>query len=469
MIKQTIKYNSTNEYFAGFLQNIINESEINGSVEQNDRTITLLLDDSKNDKVEKFNELVSKYLPHSIFLSDIETSQVDTEINQSSLSVKSYNISPCTKCIEMLNDPADKHYLDETLKCDHYGNSKPEEFIDHTIFSPHYSEGSAVLVSDAAKVNDLFILTEDEIKALFSIEKPTIQVTIKEEALKEATGKKFIDIKSPYNTKSLLVAINAKESGIPYLFFNSDDDLKVAIVQNNTTIIKASRVARTLEDLNDDIVLNRFLNIAKEAGFENGAIAANLSNKNGISFLVSNEVGVKKAISFKPFVLKDIMESFEADETRSRLINNLKNKFPTISQKLEEDENRGLFETISIILELDAQGYQNVSEKSLEFRGNGGLKIDTHYDENGFDYGAFLGSIISFKLAGVDTHFLAYSIFEAIADLTIATLNQLKTKFKIENFIMMGDMFENRVLYSRILTKFQLSNPFFSKMYALDD
>jgi metallophosphoesterase superfamily enzyme len=53
--------------------------------------------------------------------------------------------------------------------------------------------------------------------------------------------------------------------------------------------------------------------------------------------------------------------------------------------------------------------------------------------------------------------------------MTISTLNQIKKKFKIDNIIMMGDMFENSVLYSRILSKYQLANPYFSKAIALDD
>lgn len=124
---------------------------------------------------------------------------------------------------------------------------------------------------------------------------------------------------------------------------------------------------------------------------------------------------------------------------------------------------------IGTLLELKERNFNGVSDKGYEFRGNGGLKIDMNFNDKGFCYDDLIGSIISFKLAGVDTHYLAYSIFEAFGDMAINTLNQLKTKFKIENIIMMGDMFENSVLYSRILSKYQLSNPYFSKSIALDE
>jgi hydrogenase maturation factor HypF (carbamoyltransferase family) len=76
---------------------------------------------------------------------------------------------------------------------------------------------------------------------------------------------------------------------------------------------------------------------------------------------------------------------------------------------------------------------------------------------------------MSFILAGAEEHYIAYSIFEAYGDMTISILNQLKKTFRIDNIIMMGDMFENSVLYSRILSKYQLAKPFFSKQFALDD
>jgi hypothetical protein len=49
----------------------------------------------------------------------------------------------------------------------------------------------------------------------------------------------------------------------------------------------------------------------------------------------------------------------------------------------------------------------------------------------------------------------------------IYVANQLSNKLGTKNFIVMGDIFSNNILYGRILTKFSISKPFFSKMYAL--
>lgn len=466
-IKQTIQYNSSNSYFAGFLQNIIDKTEINGSVSQ-EKNITLVLDETDTQKLEEFSELVDKTLPYSLFLGDISTTNENTTVSKSDFISESYDISLCPICLEKLTNPSSNQYLDDTLVCTHYKN-EVKTYDDFTTFSPHYTQGCSVLVTNSSKVDELFIMTEDEKKALFSIEKPIIKVTIKDETLKQMTGKLFIDIKSPYNTRSTLAALNAKESEVDYLFFTKEDDLKVTVVQKNINIIHDANLSRKLKSIHQDSTINRFLNISEEADFTKDSIAASMSLQSGISFVVQNENDVKKVVEFQKFNLENTLTKMKADTTRGKLLENLFVKYPSIEKELEENLQFNIFETICTILELELKSYESFSDKSLEFRGNGGLKIDMYFDDEGFDYVALLGSIISFKLAGVDTHFLAYSIFEAYGDMIITTLNQLKEKFKIENFIMMGDMFENSVLHSRILSKFQLSNPYFSKSIALDD
>jgi hypothetical protein len=466
---QTIKYNSTNSYFTGFLQAVVDESGIVGSVEQDKDTITLKLEyNNEHDNLTEFNEFATKYIPHSIFLDTIETKFDDISITPTNFKSKDYNISPCAKCIEMLNDPSSEYYLDESLKCNHYSNDAKEEYSDNTIFSPHYSEGSTLLVTDANSVGELFIVTEDEIKALFSIEKPTLKVTIQDEILKNITGKKYINIKSPYNTRSILASINAKESGVNYLFFHHECDLDVVVVQKNISIIKASRVASELEELNSDSVVNRFLNIKKEVGFTKATVGSYLSTK-GISFIVSNEVDTKKVIEFDDFDYTSVLHSFQHSPQRMKLYQNFLEKYQQSMEKLDASQNPDLWFVISKILEIEGDDFESICDKSYEFHGNGGLKIDMNFSENGFSYDDLIGSLMSFRLAGAETHYIAYSLFEALGDMAITVMNQLKTKFKCEHFIMMGDMFGNSVLYSRILSKFQLSNPYFSKSFALDD
>ncbi|MCW8838749.1 MAG: hydrogenase [Thiovulaceae bacterium] len=468
-IKQTISYNSNSEYFAGFLQDIVKKSEIVGEVSQNKNNIVLLLDDSDKNAIERFSNNAQKFMPHSIFLGNIDTKNEDININKASLESKNYNISLCPKCLDKLTNPSSPNYLDDTIVCNHYSNKETLKLEDKHVYSPHYREGDALLVVDSSKLNKLFIMTEDEIKTLLSIEKPTIKVTIKDEDLKEITGKNYIKIKSPNTIKATMTALNAKDGELEYLFFEQLDTLRVTTLQGNVLVIKDTlNISNSLENMNEDKVLNRFLNISKEAGFSE-AIGVNLSEKNGISFLVSNKKDTKYALKFGEFKLADVIEQMKVDDKKQKLLVNFEKKYPKIIEEFENNPEYNLFETLSCVFELKGRDFENVSDKSLEFRGNGGLKIDTFFNEDGFDYVSFLGSIMSFKLAGTDDHYLAYSTFEALADMAISTLGQLKTKYKIDNFVMMGNMFENTVVHSRIVSKFSLSNPYFSKGTAIDD
>ena len=467
-IKQIIAYNSTNTYFAGFLNYILKEVKIEGSVTQNENEIILLLDDKDEKKLESFSKIVTKYLPHSIFLGHIQTKTVEETVYNKPFTSPTYDIALCARCLEDLTRPSSAKYLDDTVRCDHYSNETVYDEPDYTLYSPHYSKCCTVLLCNASKVDDLFIMTNDEKKVLFSVEKPSIKVTIKDEALKQMTGKIYINVKSPDNVKSSLAALNAEDSEIDYLFFEDINETKAVIIQKNISIIRDKRISIKLENLNDDAQINRFLNIKSETKYDDGAIGAYLSHTNGISFIVSNDVGVQKAVTINPFSLSKLLEDMKNDDRKSILLENFSKKYPKIIEQLNVSDYN-LFEVLSVILELNDLSFDALSDKALEFRGNGGLKIDMNFGDDGFDYVSFIGSVMSFKLAATEDHYLAYSIFEAYGDMAISILNQLQKKFDIDNFIMLGDMFENTILYSRILSKFSIQKPHFSKAYALDD
>ena len=467
-IVQKIEYKSKFDYFDGFLQHAIDECGIKGSIERVDNKIVMILSESDMKKLEIFSQYTQKYLPHSIYLGKIDTVRDSLVPKDTHFSTTAYAIAPCPICIEELTNPASNRYLDDTLRCTHYCNTKVYEDIDYTYFSPHYNNNDTVLLCDSSKVRELFILTDEEIKVLFSIEKPTIKATIKSQELKEITGKNYIRVQAPYNIKSLLVALNAKESGIDTLFFNQRDNEPFVIsVQEHIYMVNDNRISAKLENFDSDKVINRLLNIKKESGYAE-VIGAYLSRQFGINFIISNNQETKKVMSFGEFELNRVLKSMQNDDTKSRLLNNFKNIFEDRFKKLIESNSSDIFEVLSIILGLDEKNFEALSDKSLEFRGNGGLKIDMNFRDDGFVYEDMLGSVMSFAIANTDSSYLAYSIFEAYGDMSISILSQLKRRYKIDNFILMGDYFENSVLFSRILSKFQISKPYFSKVIALD-
>jgi len=464
-IKQEIEFRADFSYFAGFINHIINEVGINANVEFKNRKIILKIDEEDEKKVENFSNIITKYLPHSLFLGEIDTKSCDEEVNKNDFISPDYEIAPCNFCIKELNEPKSPHYLDDNYKCNHYSNKGDLKLIDNLTYSPNYSNNSILLITNTTKFDELFIATENEKKALFSIEKPTIKLTIKDEELKKITSKNYIYVKAPWSIKSLLVSIEAKESGFDYLFFNDFDDLKAIVIKNNISFIKANRLLPPLKNLNENKLINRFLNILDEANF-NSAVGIYLNTKK-ISFLIKNEIGVKEVLKIDNFDNLDVFKEFEKDEIRNKLLNNFKNKFSKIYDEITTKE-LSFFEVIAKIIEIEGD-FEEVSDKSLEFLGNGGLKIDFGFEDEKFDYVSLLGSLMSFKLAGVENHYLAYSFFEGLGDFSINIANQLKNKFKIKEITFFGEMLSNNVLYSRILSKSGLNSPYFAQLIAFDE
>lgn len=469
-IKQVIEFASDARYFGGFLQALIEESGIVGSVEQQEGSITLCIQENDPAILEQFVLSTQKYLPHSFFLGEIQSFSNQEFLAKTSFSSPSYKISPCQKCLQALSDPASEDYLNQDLICKHYMNSDALVFEDAHYYSPHYTEGSALLVVDPQTVSELFLMTQKERETLFSIEKPSLKVRIADTALQEICKKEFISIQAPSSVKSALVALNAKESGVEYLFFAPIKSLEVAVSKENVRIIRDTLgLSKSLQNLQSDPVLNRFVNIAQELDPKQKKVGVYLSQKGEVCFLYHDQKESKKLFSFSPFDAQAVLYEMQENETQQRLLEHFFAKYPSIATKLDHNKKLGIFEFFATLLDLDLQTYDALSESSLLFYGNGGLKIDMNFSDGNFDYPAMVGSFMSFKLADTPTHYLAYSLFEAFGDMVIATLMQLRSKYNAEQFVMMGSMFENSVLYSRILSRFSQYNPYFSKGFALDD
>jgi hypothetical protein len=467
-IIQNIEFKSENRYFAGFLQNAIDSSGIEGSVEFHNGTVTLTLEDRDSEKLESFIHFTQKYLPHSIFIGEIETAQDTLSPNKKSrFQSPPYPIAPCPICLEELSSPESDKYLDDTISCLHYSNVEASLYEDNTIFSPNYNSNDTVLLTDSSKIEKLFYINDNEMKALFSIEKPSLLLPIRDEELKSIIGKEFIRVKTPYSIRSALVAINARDSGIDTLFFDENEyEPKVVVVNEYLSMVYDNRVSTKLKSLHSDSIINRFLNIKAETAFDT-VIGVNLSRK-GISFIVSNKTATKKVIEFKKFDIKELLDEMKRSDVRAKLLSNFGKRYPNLIESLERRDDCDIFETISIVLGIDEVGFEAIGLKSLKFSGDSSLKVDMNFNDDGFDYSSMIGSIMSFRLAGVDTHHLSYSILEAYGDMTISVLNQLKSRFKIENFILFGDMFADSTIFKRVLSRFTISKPYISRAVALD-
>ncbi|MFA6189599.1 MAG: hypothetical protein WC680_10025 [Sulfuricurvum sp.] len=139
-------------------------------------------------------------------------------------------------------------------------------------------------------------------------------------------------------------------------------------------------------------------------------------------------------------------------EGSERLVENLKIKLPHVYEELLalERSNADLFEATAVILGLNERSYEGVMREALKFIGKGGLQIDTKMEDNRFNHVAFLSSIISYKIAGVDSVYLSYSIFESFGDYFSELLSEIKGKTKASDIVLCGSYFAGQSLFSRL-------------------
>jgi len=170
---------------------------------------------------------------------------------------------------------------------------------------------------------------------------------------------------------------------------------------------------------------------------------------------------------FSPIGLIDALKTLR--EGSDRLIANVEKNHPELYAILLKIENSdaNLFEATAMILGLEEESFSGVMKEGLKFIGKGGLQIDTKVADNRFDHFAFLSSIISYRLAGVDSVYLSYSIFESFGDYFSELLNEIKAKTKANDIVLCGSYFAGQSLFSRLQRNLKASTVLMNMSYPI--
>ena len=152
-----------------------------------------------------------------------------------------------------------------------------------------------------------------------------------------------------------------------------------------------------------------------------------------------------------------------------RLLENFSVKFPEIAEKLFDEKSvKDVFDAAAVIMGIPGHGLEAVGREALRFQGKGGVQVDTKIDRNRFDPYAFIASLMSYKVAGVDSALLAFSIFESFGDYVTDIAMQLKAKAKAEHIVLCGRAFGNPSLFSRVKKKFGNQEFLMNKVLPID-
>ena len=189
------------------------------------------------------------------------------------------------------------------------------------------------------------------------------------------------------------------------------------------------------------------------------------------SFLYYDAKKVMRIVPPKEFDAHDLLEKMASlREGSDRLVENIKVKLPSIYEKLlmlEEQKSITLFESVATLLGLEDTTMRGVTKEAMKFIGKGGIQIDTHVKDNRFDHIAFLSSIVSYQLAGVNRTIICYSLFESLGDYFSELIHELQSKTKAQHIVLCGSHFANQSLFSRVQRNFKNTPLLMNKSYPI--
>ncbi len=188
-----------------------------------------------------------------------------------------------------------------------------------------------------------------------------------------------------------------------------------------------------------------------------------------LNFLYYNGKNVINAVPPIPFESDNLWGKIATlREGSDRLVENYKKAYPEVFERLDTlSGDMDIFQVTAIALGLEDESFEGISAKALSFLGKGGLQIDTRVKDNRFDNYAFLTSIMSYQLGGVESHFMCYSIYESFGDYIGEIVPQLMEKTKATVVTLTGETFANQSLYGRIQRTLGQYNPHMNKNFPI--
>ncbi len=399
-------------------------------------------------------------------------------------------------------------------------------------------KGEGILFGNPADISERFLITQGELDSLMMIEKPTVRLKAKlifraEYDLNEPFYTVFFaDDKV---TLALLAALKAK--GIDAVFCDDVPTLRTASALDQHMIVAVGRdmlpwnPLRGLKsasfceyggfqaygntnglqvdiklDLEDQpfiryIANNKKSQVANAIRFEPAHAALRsivleqaLEGQSLCGIHLSREhpsqlFSFSRKIGYTPMVLfrdeklsqpKDMLEAIATmDEGGMRLINNFKNTFPLLYEKVgllqfsTDSHVSGiakLWSLAAVFIGLyegdDAlKACEILESTAIEFGGKSGPRIDYKLisTEEGYqlDFRLAIRSAISFKLAGLDDYLLSFGFIDSLADFIAQQTEDSDANIGIDRVAISGSLFENRQLLMRTYNALSVNYPIY--------
>ena len=362
-------------------------------------------------------------------------------------------------------------------------------------------EGLKLMICDLEEAKKSLLLLDHELKALFSIERPEIYATLTSDNLKKSLGP-VATLKAFDDGFTLL--LTKEFAGEDFIFFDEGKEADLVMdymLETNTLkethlffnrhhkfISKGERGILPQNLLCDKTVFyknyllhNGILDIQERFGevlassvvtFEEDVAEHPIVVKKDAAAAalraVMREHGIKEdalGLYFgdekRVYYIKEDEEKtiFEFGDIKPNLLKRMENlregSFKLVKKYThaygDGFEKSGDFWKICAALTGQNGGFERLNRLAMGFGGKGGVSVDCKIVENRFDYESFFASLMSYRLAGVDSVLLAYSIFESLGEFLSGSIKEVGLKTGVTEFLIAGPYIANSAFFSRFV------------------
>lgn len=399
-------------------------------------------------------------------------------------------------------------------------------------------KGEGILFGNPADISERFLITQGELDSLMMIEKPTVRLKAKLKfRIEYDLNEPFYPVFFADDKVTLALFTALKAKGIDAVFSDHVPTLRTASALDQHMIVAIGRdmlpwktalglknpsfceysgfqaygdtdglQVDTKLDLEDQPFIRYVANNEKSqfanairfepahAALRSIVLEQALEGKSlcGIHlsrehpshiFCFSSKIGYTPMVLFRDEILSQPKYMLDAiatmDEGGMRLVNNFKNTFPELYEKIEQLRfNTGshisdiakLWSMAAVFIGLykgdDAlKACEMLESTAIEFGGKSGPRIDYKIisTEEGYqlDFRLAIRSAMSFKLAGLDDYLLSFGFIDSLADFIAQQTEDSDANIGIDGVAISGNLFENRQLLMRTYNALSVNYPIY--------
>lgn len=407
-----------------------------------------------------------------------------------------------------------------------------------SLLNSNVKDAEGILFCEPTNISDKFLITQGELDSLMMIEKPSVRLKAKFKFRAEyELNEPFYPVFFADDKVTLALSIALKEKGVDAVFSDHVPTLRTASALDEHLIIATGRdmlplnVPLTLKyasfceyggfqayddkdglhvgvkfDLGDQPRIQyvskyeksqldntiRFepahaalRTIVLEKALEEQSLCGIYLSRENHShiFCFSKKIGYTPMVLFSNEHLSQPNQMLDAiaemDEGGMRLVNNFKNTFPELYDKVENLRfNTGsnisdiakLWSMAAVFIGLyegdDAsKACATLESTAIEFSGKSGPRIDYKVisTEEGYqlDFRLAIRSAMSFKLAGLDDYLLSFGFIDSLADFIAQQAEDSDANIGIKGVALSGNLFENRQLLMRTYNALSVNYPIY--------